>query len=259
MTALVSVILGIVEGLTEFIPVSSTFHLIAASRLMGLPQSDFLKLFEVVIQSGAILSILWLYKDKLLSNRELQTKLAYSFIPTAVIGMILYKIIKGYFFENTLLQLSVFGLVGLIFLGLEWYLAKKKINLKKNLGDISINHALLIGLFQVFSVIPGVSRSGSILLGMLVLGYSRTSAAEYAFMLSLPTILAATGLDIYQNIELLGSISPDQVVYLLLGTVSAFLSALWVMKWLINYLSSHSLVVFGYYRVFAVIVLYYLL
>ena len=259
MTALVSVILGIVEGLTEFIPVSSTFHLIAASRLMGLPQSDFLKLFEVVIQSGAILSILWLYKDKLLGNRALQTKLVYSFIPTAVIGMILYKIIKGYFFENTLLQLSVFGLVGLIFLGLEWYLAKKKINLKKNLADISANHALLIGLFQVFSVIPGVSRSGSILLGMLVLGYSRTSAAEYAFMLSLPTILAATGLDMYQNMELLRAISPDQVVYLLLGTVSAFLSALWVMKWLINYLSSHSLVVFGYYRVFAVIVLYYLL
>lgn len=259
MTALVSVILGIVEGLTEFIPVSSTFHLIAASRLMGLPQSDFLKLFEVVIQSGAILSILWLYKDKLLSNRELQAKLVYSFIPTAIIGMILYKIIKGYFFENIILQLSVFALVGLIFLGLEWYLAKKKVNLKKNLNDISASNALLIGLFQALSVLPGVSRSGSILLGMLVLGYSRTSAAEYAFMLSLPTILAATGLDLYQNMELLRAISPDQVVYLLLGTASAFLSALWVMKWLINYLSSHSLAVFGYYRLVVVIVLYYLL
>lgn len=259
MTIFASVILGIVEGLTEFIPVSSTFHLIAASRIMGIPQSDFLKLFEVVIQSGAILSIIWLYKDKLLSNRVLQTKLAYSFIPTAIIGMILYKIIKGYFFENTLLQLSFFGLIGLIFLGLEWYLAKKKINLKKNLGDISVNHALLIGLFQVFSVIPGVSRSGSILVGMLILGFSRTSAAEYAFMLSLPTILAATALDLYQNMSLMSALTPDQSLSLLFGTISACFSALWVMKWLINYLSSHSLVVFGYYRLLVVIVLYYLL
>lgn len=259
MTALYSIILGIVEGLTEFIPVSSTFHLIATSRLLGLPQSDFLKLFEVVIQSGAILSILWLYKDKLIKSRALQTKLVYSFIPTAVIGMILYKIIKGYFFENTILQLSVFGLVGLLFLGLEWYQSKHKIVLKKTLTEITVSSAVMIGLFQVLSVVPGVSRSGSILFGMLVLGYSRTSAAEYAFMLSLPTILAATGLDLYQNMELLKTITPDQVLYLLLGTVSACLSALWVMKWLINYLSSHSLAIFGYYRLVAVVILYYLL
>lgn len=259
MTALYSIILGIVEGLTEFIPVSSTFHLIATSKILGLPQTDFLKLFEVVVQSGAIISIIWLYKDKLIRNSSLRRMLLYSFIPTAVIGGVLYKLIKGYFFENTILQLFVFGLIGLIFIILEWYLTKNSIKLTKKLSDITIKHAVTIGLFQVLSTVPGFSRSGSILIGMLVLGYTRSSAAEYAFMLSLPTILAATALDLYQNRVLLSTISSAEVFYLMLGTLSAFLSALWVMRWLINYLSKYSLRVFGYYRLVAVAILYYLL
>lgn len=259
MTALYSIILGIVEGLTEFIPVSSTFHLIATSKLLALPQDDFLKLFEVVIQSGAIISIIWLYKDKLVSNRQLQKNLFYSFIPTAIVGGVLYKLIKGYFFENTILQLSVFALVGLLFIILEWLVTNKHLNLSKKLSDISIRHALIIGLFQAMSTVPGFSRSGSILLGMLALGYKRASAAKYAFMLSLPTILAATSLDLYQNRSLLSTISSSEVLYLFLGTMSAFLSALWVMRWLINYLSSHNLKIFGYYRLIAAVILYYLL
>lgn len=259
MTALYSIILGIVEGLTEFIPVSSTFHLIATSKILGLTQTDFLKLFEVVVQSGAIISIVWLYKDKLINNHSLQKMLLYSFIPTAIIGGLLYKLIKDYFFENTMLQLFVFGIVGLLFIILEWYLTKNSIKLSKKLSDITIKHAILIGLFQTMSTVPGFSRSGSILLGMLILGYTRTSAAEYAFMLSLPTILAATALDLYQNSVLLSTISSAEVLYLILGTLSAFLSALWVMRWLINYLSKYSLRVFGYYRLIAVVVLYYLL
>lgn len=259
MTALYSIILGIVEGLTEFIPVSSTFHLIAASKLLALTQNDFLKLFEVVIQSGAIISIIWLYKEKLVSNRQLQKNLFYSFIPTAIVGGVLYKLIKGYFFENTILQLSVFALVGLLFIILEWLVTNKHLNLSKKLSDISIRHALIIGLFQAMSTVPGFSRSGSILLGMLALGYKRASAAKYAFMLSLPTILAATSLDLYQNRSLLSTISSSEVLYLFLGTMSAFLSALWVMRWLINYLSSHNLKIFGYYRLIAAVILYYLL
>lgn len=259
MTALYSIILGIVEGLTEFIPVSSTFHLIGISKLLALPQDDFLKLFEVVIQSGAIISIIWLYKDKLVANRELTQNLLYSFIPTAIVGGVLYKLIKGYFFENTILQLSVFAVVGLLFIILEWFVAKKYINLSKKISDISIHHAVLIGLFQAMSTVPGFSRSGSILLGMLALGYTRTASAQYAFMLSLPTILAATSLDLYQNRDLLSTISSNEVMYLFLGTLSAFLSALWVMRWLINYLSDHDLRIFGYYRLVILVILYFLL
>ncbi|GAB4025985.1 MAG: undecaprenyl-diphosphatase UppP [Candidatus Microgenomates bacterium] len=259
MTALYSVILGIVEGLTEFIPVSSTFHLIATSKILALPQDDFLKLFEVVIQSGAIISIIWLYKDKLFSNRSLQKNLLYSFIPTAIVGVLLYKLIKEYFFENIPLQLSVFAGVGLLFIILEWLVSNKHIILSKKLSDICLQHAVLIGLFQALSIVPGFSRSGSILLGMLALGYTRSSAAEYAFMLSLPTILAATSLDLYQNHSLLASITQSEAFYLFLGTMSAFLSALWVMRWLINYLSDHNLRIFGYYRLIAVVILYFLL
>jgi len=259
MTVLYSIILGIVEGLTEFVPVSSTFHLIATSKILGLPQSEFLKLFEVVVQSGAIISIIWLYKDKLFSNRSLQKNLLYSFIPTAIVGGILYKIIKGYFFENTALQLLVFATVGLLFIILEWLVSNRHIRLSKNLSDINIHHALLIGLFQAMSTVPGFSRSGSILLGMLALGYTRLSAAEYAFMLSLPTILAATSLDLYQNRSLLGTISQNEVLYLIVGMISALLSALWVMRWLIKYLGNHNLKIFGYYRLIAVAILYFLL
>lgn len=258
MTPLYSIILGVIEGLTEFIPVSSTFHLIAASKILSLPQSDFVKLFEVVIQSGAIISILWLYKDKILSNRSLQKTIIISFIPTAVIGTLLYKLIKGYFFENTVLQLAVFGLVGLLFIAIEWLIAQNSISLNKHLKDISVKHAILIGLFQSLSTIPGFSRSGSIIIGMLILGYTRSTAAEYAFMLSLPTIGAATALDLYQNRALLSTISSAELLYLFLGTFSAFISALWVMRWLIKYLSDHNLLIFGYYRLIAVAILYYL-
>lgn len=259
MNILHSLILGLVEGLTEFIPVSSTFHLITVSRLLGLEQSDFIKLFQVVIQSGAILSIAWLYKDKIRLNKPLQKNLAYSFIPTAIVGALLYKFIKDYFFENTILQLSVFGGVGILFVALEWYINRTNRLLTRTLGDITPGSAVMIGLIQVLSVIPGVSRSGSILFGMIALGYKRATAAEYAFMLSLPTILAATTLDLYQNITLLQALELNQAFYLLLGTFSAFISALWVMKWLISYLGTHTLAIFGYYRLLVVALLYYLL
>jgi undecaprenyl-diphosphatase len=254
-----SILLGIVEGLTEFIPVSSTFHLLITAKLLGLPESDFIKLFTVVIQSGAIFSIITLYAKKLFSNRQLQQQLVLSFLPTAIIGGLLYKFIKDFFFNENLLQLAVFATVGILFLLIENLIANRVLVLTKGLTDFTIRHALLIGLFQATSIIPGVSRSGSILLGMLILGYTRRDAADYAFMLSLPTIFAATALDIYQSRSLILQTEASNMTLLVLGTGAAFFSALWVMRWLINYLSSHSLTIFGYYRLFVALVLYLML
>lgn len=259
MTIIQSLILGIVEGLTEFLPVSSTFHLIATSRLLGLSQSDTLKLFEVVVQSGAIISILWLYGKKLLSDQRLQKMVVYSCLPTFTLGFILYKLVKDYFFEAILLQLGVFVLVGLAFILYERYQHTLPKRAALNLSELSPRHALLAGMFQVASVIPGVSRSGSILLGMLFLGYDRRAAAEYAFMLSLPTIFAATALDLYKNQALLTRLAPTDFLTLGIGILAAFLSALWVMRWLLNYLSHHPLSIFGYYRLIVAAILYNLL
>ncbi len=254
-----SLILGLVEGLTEFLPVSSTFHLIATSRLLGLVESDFLKLFLVVIQSGAILSVLYLYAARLRSQAALRLRLLASFLPTAIVGAVLYQLIKGVFFANLTLQLAVFALVGLLFILLEHSLARRPAGLTRTLGELTIPQALLIGGFQALSVVPGVSRSGSILFGMLLLGFQRPVSAEYAFMLSLPTILAATTYDLIQNTPLLTTLTAGQALSLLVGLISAFFSALYVMRWLIAYLSSHSLAIFGYYRLVAALVLYLLL
>lgn len=253
-----SILLGVVEGLTEFIPVSSTFHLIATANLLNLENSDFLKLFLVVIQSGAILSVSWLYYSKITTSAKLQQRLILSFIPTALIGALLYKLIKNYFFVDLNLQLIVFAVVGVLFIIVESRRGDAS-GSKKTYVDLTSTHALLIGAIQALSIIPGVSRSGSILLGMIILGYSRSSAAEYAFMLSLPTILGATALDLYQNSALISSIGSNELLYLVAGTLSAFFSALWVMRWLIQYLSTHSLTIFGYYRLIVVIFLSYLL
>lgn len=249
MNVLTSLILGVVEGLTEFLPVSSTFHLILTSRLLNLAQTEYLKLFEVVIQTGAILSIISLYKDQLFSNKYLQKNLYLSFLPTVVVGSILYKIIKGYFFENLLLQIVVFFSVGILFILTERLLTRRGTAMFLPQHKVNSRHAVIIGLFQAMSVVPGFSRSGSIIVGMLLLGYSRPAAAEYAFMLSLPTILAATALDLSQNLVLLSTLTFEQYLYIGIGLISAYISALWVMRWLIDYLTRHTLEVFGYYRI----------
>lgn len=258
MTLLHSLILGLVEGLTEFIPVSSTFHLIATARLLSLPSSDFLKLFEVVIQSGAILSITWLYGQKILRSPVVIRHLLTSFLPTAVVGAILYKLIKGVFFESTALQLFVFVLVGVLFLLLEHLLSRSS-STPRPLSALTPKHALFIGLAQALSVIPGVSRSGSILLIMLFLGYDRRVSADYAFMLSLPTIAAATALDLLQNAALFTQLTSADFLNLGVGVLAAFLSALWVMRWLLKYLSTNSLRLFGYYRLVSAVFLSQLL
>lgn len=259
MTIIQSLILGLVEGLTEFLPVSSTFHLIATSRLLGLVQTDTLKLFEVVVQSGAIISIIWLYGKKLISDRTLLKKVLYSCLPTFTLGFLLYGLVKDYFFEAIWLQLSVFVLIGIIFIIYEYYHYHRGEVVSRTLSQLTIKHSILVGLFQVASVVPGVSRSGSILLGMLILGYDRRTAAEYAFMLSLPTIFAATALDLYKNQTLISSLTLVDLTTFGLGIIAAFLSALWVMKWLLRYLSNHSLSIFGYYRLVAAVILYNLL
>jgi undecaprenyl-diphosphatase len=238
-----ALILGIVEGLTEFLPISSTFHLIVTSKILGLASTDFLKMFEVFIQSGAIFALVFIYLKMLFSDKKLFINVIYSFIPTAIIGFGLHKIIKTIFFESNILMLSVFVLVGIIFI----YIERSHLLLSKNIESLTVRQALLIGLAQALSVIPGVSRAGSVIVAMMFMGYKRDESAKYTFLLSLPTIFAASALDLYQGRELLGSLQGGYTL-LAIGFLTSLFVAYFVVKWLIKYLSTHTLEIFGYYR-----------
>lgn len=254
MNVIHAVILGIVEGITEFLPVSSTFHLIFTSQVMGLAQTDFVKLFEVFIQSGAIFSAILLYFHDVVKDKDLIKHVIFSFIPTAVIGLILYKVIKELFFNSPLLMISVFIGMGVLFLIVEYFISKGKIKLEKNVKAVTVKDALLIGVLQSIAVIPGVSRAGIVMVGMMKMGYRRDEAARYSFLLAVPTIMAASVLDLYKMTDIL--FSQASVLYLLVvGLVVSFVVSYIVMKWFITYLQYNSLKLFGWYRIILGIIL----
>jgi undecaprenyl-diphosphatase len=239
------IILGIVEGVTEYLPVSSTFHLIWTSKLLSLPQSEFQKTFEIVIQSGAILAVLVLYAKEILKNPKIIKSLIFSFFPTALVGLLLYKIIKGFFFENPYLQLFVFIFVGIIFIVFE----KIKKPLPKKMTGLVTKDAVIVGLGQAFSVIPGVSRAGAVILTMMILGFKRAEAAKYSFLLAVPTLLSAGILDLYKSKDVFTTGEFNYFI-LISGIAVSFVSALIVVKWLVLYLQKNSLASFGWYRFF---------
>ncbi|MCX7955954.1 MAG: undecaprenyl-diphosphate phosphatase [Patescibacteria group bacterium] len=248
-------ILGAVEGLTEFLPVSSTAHLIITSKLLKIPQSDFLKVFEVVIQSGAILSVIFLYFNYLLKNRKIIRHILISFLPTAVIGFFLHKIIKNIFFESFALIVFSLFLVGVFFIIFEKLAEKKKIILKKELKELNFFDSFLIGFFQSLAVVPGVSRAGAVILGMMGLEYRREEATTYSFLLAVPTIISAGALDIYKEKELIFS-SLDNFWILSFGFLVSFVFAFFSVKWFIDFVKKKSLVIFGVYRIILAFVLF---
>ncbi len=258
MNIIQSIILGVVEGITEFLPVSSTFHLIWTSTFLQLAQSEFVKLFEVFIQGGAILAVIFLYFKEVMRDRILFVKLILSFIPTAVVGFALYKVIKGVFFERIDVTTIAFIIVGILFLLVEYFIQKRWLKIEKNMSKLSYKQAVLVGLIQSFAVLPGVSRAGAVIIGMMFLGYKRSEAAKYSFMLSVPTILAASVYDLYKMRQVAFE-SSDKMSILLIGFVVAFASAYAVVKWLIQYLQNNSLVFFGWYRILVGIILLILL
>lgn len=232
-----AIVLGLVEGATEFLPISSTFHLIWVAKLLQIPATDFVKLFEVAIQGGAILAVLTLYWNKL------SARVLISFVPTAVVGLVFYKIIKGIFFENMTLQLVVFAGVGLLFFVFEkWYQKQTK-----KIAEISFMQAIFIGLVQALAVVPGVSRAGAVMLGMMGMGVSREESAKYSFLLAVPTILAASFYDLWKMRSLLSG-QIENVQLLIVGSVTAFISALIIVKWFVGFLQRNTLKAFGWYR-----------
>ncbi len=254
MNIIQAAILGVVEGITEFLPISSTFHLIFASKFLGIAQTDFSKLFEVFIQAGAILSVALLYFTDVVKYKELDKKVLASFFPTAVVGLLLYKIIKNVFFESQILMLGVFVIVGIIFIVLEKYVKKGKIKLEKDVKDISYKEAVIIGLCQSFAVIPGVSRAGAVMVTMMFLKYRRDKSAYYSFLLAVPTILAASFFDLFEMRKVVLR-NLNNGLLLIVGFIFAFASSYFIVKWFINFLKKNSLAIFGIYRILLAIIL----
>lgn len=254
MNILHAFILGIVEGITEFLPISSTFHLIFSSRFLGIAQNDFTKLFEVFIQAGAILSVTLLYITDVVKSKELMKKVLISFIPTALVGFIFYKLIKNVLFESQLFLIAVFIVVGLLFITLEHIISKKKIELKREIKSLSYKEALTIGVIQSMAVVPGVSRAGAVIVAMILLRFKRSESAYYSFLLSIPTIFAAAFFDLYKMKEVVLN-SSNNWILLSIGFLTAFISSYFVVKWFINFLKKNSLVIFGFYRFALAIIL----
>lgn len=242
-----SVVLGIVEGLTEFLPVSSTFHLIFVSKILGTGDGDFVKLFNVFIQSGAILAVLALYWKNLRRDRALVKKTITAFFPTVILGVLFYAVIKEVFFESGLGMAAVFILVGILFFIFESLVRKGLLLPVKPLSELTYGNALIIGIAQCLAFLPGVSRAGAVILAMMILGFRRADAAAFSFFLAVPTLLAAGAYDLYKTRETILH-SANNAFLLVVGSAIAFAVAYLAVKWFIRYLQRHTLNLFGAYR-----------
>lgn len=246
MTVIQSIILGIVEGATEFLPVSSTGHLVLASSLLGVLQTDFAKTFEIAIQLGAILAILALYWKRFF-DWNLLFKLAAAFVPTGLIGLALYHVEKTYLLGNDRIVLASLFAGGIVLIAFEYAYGKSE-NAAAELPPESLTYkqAIAVGFAQAVSIIPGVSRSGATIVGGMLLGISRPTIVAFSFLLAVPTMLAATGLSLVKSNF---AFTPHEWLALAVGFLVSFAVALPVVKWLLAYVRSHSFVAFGIYRI----------
>lgn len=244
MTITQSIIIAIIEGITEFLPISSTGHMILASAAMGIHDDEFVKTFEVFIQLGAILAIAMMYIKRFFRGLEIYMKLIVAFIPTGVIGFLAYDYIKAYLFNPIVVSVSlILGGIFLIFIDKKVVKSETKL---AEVEDMSYKNAFFIGLCQCLSMVPGTSRAAATIIGGVFNGLDKKQATEFSFLLAVPTMMAAGGYDLLKSDLAFNS---DQLIMLGIGSVVAFISAWIAVKLFIKYVSSHGFTVFGYYRI----------
>jgi len=255
------VIMGIVEGLTEFLPISSTGHLILAGSLLNFT-GEKVKVFEIVIQAGAMLAVCWEYRVRIarvildfrtdIAARRFVVNLMVAFLPAVVLGLVFGKAIKAYLFKPIPVALA-FIVGAFIIIVIEKRHRRVMYSRVDSVDDMSVVDAFKVGLAQCFALIPGTSRSGATIMGAMAFGLSRQAATEFSFFLAIPTLLGATVYSLYKERALL---SAADLPMFGLGALSAFISAFLCVRWLLRYISSHDFMIFAWYRiVFGVIVL----
>ncbi|HCQ31361.1 TPA: undecaprenyl-diphosphatase [Candidatus Collierbacteria bacterium] len=244
MTIFQAIILSIVEGLTEFLPVSSTGHLLLTQQYLSVASSEFSKTFDIVIQFAAILAVVWLYRKNLFSSIRIWRQSLIAFLPTGIVGFLLYKFIRNVLLEKPIITVYALFLGGLALLAVD-RIKKLRLGQKESLS-LSVGRLFSIGLFQSISVIPGVSRSAASIIGGLVSGLSRSQAVEFSFFLAIPTMLAATGYDLLKSGLYF---SPQEYLILLTGCLFSFLSATVAVKTFIRFVKDHDFTYFAIYRI----------
>jgi undecaprenyl-diphosphatase len=264
MTYIDAIILGIIEGLTEFLPISSTGHLILGAKFLGLEQTTLIELFEIFIQLGAILAVVLLQRKKIshtlcnikqAESRNFALSVIVATIPAVIMGLLFSKWFKLHFFNPT--SVSITLIIGGIIILLVDRPNKSNSNSNSNgnistINDINIITAIKIGLMQCLALIPGTSRSGATIIGAMALGVPRVIATEFSFFLAIPIIFGASLHDVYKSRDALNS---DVVILLLIGSLVSFITAWLCIKWLMKYVSSHSFVSFAWYRIIFGIIL----
>ncbi len=244
-------LLGIVEGLTEFLPVSSTGHLILADALLGI-EGPASKLFDIVIQLGAILAVCWVYRARFTAaaagissdpiSQRFVANIVIAFLPAAVVGVVAHRFIKEVLFSPWVVAISLI-VGGILILVIERVRPRPRI---ENVDDMKMRTALAIGCCQILAMIPGVSRAGATIMGAMMLRVDRAAATQFSFFLAVPTMLGATVYDLYKNRAIL---SVENGTLIAIGFVVAFLCALFVVRTLVGFVSRHGFGVFAWYRI----------
>jgi undecaprenyl-diphosphatase len=259
MTIIQAIILAIIEGITEFLPVSSTGHMIIGSSLMGIAELPITKTFTVAIQFGAILSVVVLYWKRFLKiDIDFYKRLIIAFIPAAILGKLLNDFIDS-LLENVLVVAVMLVIGGILFLLLDKWFHKTEETGKPELK--SDKSAFIIGLYQCIAMIPGVSRSAATIIGGLTQGLNKKAAAEFSFFLAVPTMFAATLYKMYKLYKEQGGFTSDEITLLAVGNIVAFIVAALAIRSFISYLTKHGFKIFGWYRIIvggAIITLYFM-
>ncbi|MDP3724576.1 MAG: undecaprenyl-diphosphatase UppP [bacterium] len=237
-----ALILAVVEGVSEFLPISSTGHLVLTSHLLGIPQTEAVKSFEIAIQLGAIASVVFLYWRRFALDRQTLVRVGIAFVPSVVIGFLLYGWIKSALLGNAVVTVTALFLGGLVLLGIDRILPRRNGEIRA----MTILEAGFVGVMQSLSMIPGVSRAAATIIGGLTVGLSRKAAVEFSFLLAVPTMLAATGLDMMKSYQYF---SARDVGVLAVGSIAAFVVALVTIKWLLGFVERHSFFWFGVERI----------
>jgi len=251
MDMIQAVIIGIIEGFTEFLPISSTGHMIVASKFLGVAENDLTKAYEVIIQFAAILAVMLIYRDKITFKKiDLWMKLLFAFLPLAIVGFIFKDQIKTLFNVETVAWMFIIG--GIVFLVVEYFYREQPTHIK-DVEKTSYKQALAIGVAQIFSLIPGTSRAGATIIGGLLAGLDRKASAEFSFLLAIPVMAAVSGYDLLKHYQ---EFADANWGAFLVGFVVAFVVAYATIKLFLAFIQRFTFVAFGIYRiVFGVILL----
>lgn len=247
MDTIQTIIISIVEGITEFIPISSTGHMIIAEKLLNVPDNDYTKMFTVAIQLGAILAVVVLYWKKFIDfkNWQFYFKLIFGVVPAIILGLLFSKKIDSLLESSTTVAVSML-LGGIILLFIDKAFNHPRIHSEK---EISFKNSFIIGIWQCLAMIPGVSRSAASIIGAMQQKLTRSAAAEFSFFLAVPTMLAATGYKLLKHYKVTGGFTGEEIKQLAIGNAVAFIVAMIAIKFFIGFLKKHGFRVWGIYRI----------